>query len=64
VRVAQSAAVAGLEHAKLEPALARVRTRYEHRIRSYKRSKSAHAEIPAPADTQKASSKWWRFRLA
>jgi hypothetical protein len=64
VRVAQSAEVAGLERGQLEPALARLRTRYEHRIRSYKRSKSSHAEIPVPADTPKASGTWWRFRLA
>ena len=64
VRVVQSAAMAGLERGQLEPALAQVRTLYEHRIRSYKRGKSAHAEIPVPADTPKASGTRWRFRLA
>jgi hypothetical protein len=41
-----------------------VRTLYEHRLRSYKRGTSAHAEIPAPADTQKTRHNWWRFHRA
>jgi hypothetical protein len=40
VRVAHSAALARLEDARLEPALAQVRMMYDQRIRSYKRGAS------------------------
>jgi len=61
VRVAQSVALAGLEGAQLIPALAQIRTIYEHRIRSYKRGEVARLDIRTPADSERAYRGLWPF---
>jgi hypothetical protein len=62
VRIEQSAAAAGLENVQVAPALARVRSLYEHRIQRYKRGVVAPSTISLPAQIQKSATKLWPFR--
>ena len=62
VRVAHSAALAGLEHARVEPALAQVRTVYELRMQGNKCGASAQPRSQPPARSQRLGAKVWPLR--